>query len=343
MPPPNSRQRAGRKGGRAAAAAAAAAAGRGGAAAGQVDSAAAMEEASGSEAAGLPDSGGSGGSGGGGGGGVDTGDLPYAFSGPCADSPLGELFLDVVHLVAREGFAAEISQCRALCGLTWRRGDVGATSDTLASSLSLQCGAAAARAAPRESFTFVGPGGAELTIAGTTHLIRAAIRGNLPRVLQLIHLGAPLGLVDGALGWRFSALHWASALGHERVVVALLAGKVCGGLTGGTYAGADIEQVCGGLTALARASSWGHAGIVRMLLARGAKQARPGAVLTPAIYWATEHNRAEIVRLLLAAPGAGEALATKSGYTSCTPLRRAIDRGHAEVVALLRAAGAPEA
>ena len=52
-------------------------------------------------------------------------------------------------------------------------------------------------------------------------------------------------------------------------------------------------------------------------------------------------NRIEVVKLLLAAPGASDALKTKN-YNGRTPLKLAIDRGHAEMVALLRAAGAPE-
>ena len=253
---------------------------------------------------------------------------PSPFRGPCADSPLGELFLDVIGLVAARGYAAEVSQCRALCGLTWRRGDRGATNDMIVSSLRLQCGAAQAREAVREDFTFVGPFGGLPTIKGTTQLIRASIQNNLPRLLQLIQLGAPLDLGDQS--WRRSALHWASTMGHELVVAALLEGK---------YKGADVEQACGGWTALETASEWGHVGVVRVLLARGAKQVRPGETET-AMHWAVDGNRIKVVKLLLAAPGASDALKMK--HYGRTPLMYAIDRGRAELVALLRAAGAPE-
>ena len=111
---------------------------------------------------------------------------PAPFRGPCADSPLGELFLDVIGLVAARGYAAEVSQCRALCGLTWRRGDHGATGDMIVSSLRLQCGAAQAREAVREDFTFVLPGFDLETLEGTTQLIRASMLNNLP--LSLIHI-----------------------------------------------------------------------------------------------------------------------------------------------------------
>ena len=254
---------------------------------------------------------------------------PSPFHGPCADSPLGELFLDVIGLVAARGYAAEVSQCRALCGLTWRRGDRGATSDMIVSSLRLQCGAVTAREAVRESFTFVGPYGDLQTLEGSTQLIRASILNNLPRVLQLIQLGAPLDLVDQS--WRYSALHWASRLGHEHIVAALLEGK---------YKGADVDQVCGDInTALELASEWGHVGVVRVLLARGAKQVRPGETET-AMSWAVDLNRIEVVKLLLAAPGASDALKIK--HYGSTLLKWAIIRGRAELIALLRASGAPE-
>ena len=228
------------------------------------------------------------------------------------------------------GYAAEVSQCRALCGLTWRRGDLGATNDMIVSSLRLQSGAAQAREARRESFTFVRPGDGSLeTLQGTTQLIRASIQNNLPRVLQLIQLGAPLDLIEQ--DYKRSALHWASRVAHEHVVAALLEGK---------YKGADVDQVCKDLTALELASYCGHVGVVRMLLARGAKQVRPGETDT-AMHAAVSGNRIEVVKLLLAAPGASDALKTKDSYGD-TPLKIAINQGHAEIEALLRAAGAPK-
>ena len=256
--------------------------------------------------------------------------LPPPFRGPAADSALGERFLDVLPLVAARGCSAEASQALWLCGETWRRGDRGSTNDMIVSSLRLQCGAVQAREARRESFTFVGPGGGLQTIMGSTQLIRATIQNNLPRVLQLIQLGAPLDLVDQGEHFRWPAMVWASRLGHEHVVAALLEGK---------YKGADINQVRGGWTALELASRVGQVGVVRMLLARGAKQVRRGMTYT-AMFYAVCDNRLEVVKLLLAAPGASDALKTKlDGFT---PLKDAIVAGHADIVALLRAAGAPE-
>ena len=78
---------------------------------------------------------------------------------------------------------------------------------------------------------------------------------------------------------------------------------------------------------------------MRVLLARGAKQVRPGRTYT-AMYMAVTNKHIEVVKLLLAAPGASEALKTKFGDR--IPLKWAIDRGHAEIVALLRATDTPE-
>jgi hypothetical protein len=74
------------------------------------------------------------------------------FHGPAADSALGEAFLDALPIVAAVGFAADVSQCVQLCGVTLRAGDRGATNDMLVQSLRLQCGAREARAAGRGDF-----------------------------------------------------------------------------------------------------------------------------------------------------------------------------------------------
>jgi len=119
------------------------------------------------------------------------------------------------------GFACEVSHCLYLCGETWRRGDRGATNDMIARSLEQQCGAAAKRAATRD-------------IHGWTQLMHAAIK-NLPRVLQLVQLGAPLELLD--LAGRM-ALHWACLKGREHIARAPLDGEYEG-------RGADIERLDG--------------------------------------------------------------------------------------------------
>ena len=258
------------------------------------------------------------------------------FRGPAADSELGEAFLDAISIVAAVGFAADASQCVQLCGLTLRAGDRGATNDMLVQSLRLQCGAREARAAGREQFIFVRPWGGLQTFESTTQLVRAAYLNNLPRVLQLIQLGAPLDLVEETWGW--SALHWASRMGHEHVAKALLDGTYEG-------RGATINLRCkSGRTPVLLASSKGHESVVRLLLSRGAKQELQDRGGYTALHDAVLGNHPGVIELLCAAPGAAAALALKTiaAYGSRTPLAMAIGGGRAACEAVLRAHGAPE-
>jgi len=225
-----------------------------------------------------------------------------------------------------------VSHCRELCRLTRdivQRGDVA---DMLAQSLRLQCGAHEARVAGRKDFVFDEGDRAK----ASTQLIRAAILNNLPRVLQLIQLGAPLDLVDETQGW--SALHWASEAGHEHVVKALLDGKYEG-------RGATVDMRSkGGGTALIRASRFGCESVVRLLLSRGAKQELQGNNGLTALHWAVHDDHSGVVALLCSAPGAAAALALKSdAVNGCrTPLGMAIFMRRASCEAVLRAHGAPE-
>jgi hypothetical protein len=256
--------------------------------------------------------------------------------GPAADSALGEAFLDAIGIVAAVGFAADVSQCVQLCGLTYRAGDRGATNDMLVQSLRLQCGAREARAAAREKFAVPSSWGGLETVKGSTQLIRAAILNNLPRVLQLIQLGAPLDLVEGTRGR--SALHWASEMGHEHVAKALLDGKVEG-------RGATVDlRYAGGTTGLMQACGAGHEAVVRLLLSRGAMQELQDENGSTALHWAVYGHRSGVVELLCYAPGAAAALALKTSadFGSRTPLATAINFGHAECEAVLRAHCATE-
>ena len=254
--------------------------------------------------------------------------------GPAADSALGEALIDVIGIVSAVGFAADVSQCAHLCGVTFRAGDRGATNDMLVQSLRLQCSAREARAAGREPLTGLIP--CLETVEGTTQLMRAAILNNLPRVLQLIQLGAPLDLADEARGR--STLHWASRMGHEHVAKALLDGKYEG--RGATV---DVRDKPG-WTALMSASYRGHESVVRLLLSRGAKQELKSDIGDTALHYAVSNDRPAVVALLCAAPGAASALAlkTSAGIGGRTPLAMAIDYGRAACVAVLRAHGAPE-
>ena len=242
----------------------------------------------------------------------------------------------MIGVVSAVGFAADVSQCAQLCGVTFRAGDRGATNDMLVQSLRLQCGAREARAAGREDIAVLMPWVGLQTIAGTTQLMRAAHLNNLPRVLQLIQLGAPLDLVDVSDG--FSALHWASWKGHEHVVKALLDGK-----NEGRGATIDLRDTTG-WTVLMSASQAGRESVVRLLLSRGAKQELQDHEGYTALHYAVFGNCPVVVELLCTAPGAAAALAlkTSAAHGSRSPLSLAIHLGRAAFEAVLRAHGAPE-
>ena len=107
-------------------------------------------------------------------------------------------------------------------------------------------------------------------------------------------VGRTLGL--GGRG-GFTAVRWACIYGREHSGKALLDGKYEGG-------GAEVDALTeGGYTPLMWASMRGHEGIMRLLLARGAK------------------------------------VATRSKYGD-TALSLAMERGHPACAALLRAYGA---
>jgi len=92
------------------------------------------------------------------------------------------------------GFAAEVAHCLCLCGETWRKVDKGATNDLMARSMEKQGWAALrreARAGKRSE-------------NGEKQLMRAAVEDNLPRVLQLMQLGARSSLKKIAAGRRFT-------------------------------------------------------------------------------------------------------------------------------------------
>ena len=273
-----------------------------------------------------------------------TSAAPAPFSGPCADSLAGELLLDVLPIVAAVGFAAEVSHCRALCGLTLRAFQRGDTNDMIVSSLRLQCGEREAKTARREDFfdviaEWTGDGqGARLE--DTTQLIRATMLNNLPRVLQLIQIGAPLDAEDGE---GSTALHWAVSMGHEEIFKALLDGKYEG-------RGAMIEfENQFGTTALVLACEARNSKLVRLLLARGARQDSPShrgyhrgyTGLHVAVY----NDDAEIVSLLAAAPRFAAALTLRApdfrnGGSIMTPLEMAVFYGRRKIKAILRANGA---
>ena len=273
------------------------------------------------------------------------------FHGPAADSHIGERLLDVLPLVAALGFAADVSHCRELCRLTRTIVQRGDTADMLEQSLRLQCGARAARAAAREAFVIFiehdedgRPFPAEeverIVVQGTTQLIRAASLNNLPRALQLIQLGAPLDLFvsdpSDNFNWRRSALHFACDEGNEHIARALLDGK----FEGGRGAAVDCRGGTTLETPLMFACFKGHESIVRLLLARGARQELTSTRGHTAMHAAASVGAAGCLSLLCAAPGAAAALRheDKEGKT---PLLLASSAGIEGAVRVLLEHGAP--
>ena len=170
-------------------------------------------------------------------------------------------------------------------------------------------------------------------VTGTTQLIRAALRNDLPRVLQLVQLGAPLDATDRD-DTPYSALQWACREGRERVAEALLDGKYEG-------RGANIDLLSEGLTPLMLASALEHEGVVRVLLARGASQELQDEYGRTALHVAVQHDHPSIVQLLCAAPGAAATLALRD-KDGRTPLALAVEDGFVACAAVLRAHGASE-
>ena len=115
------------------------------------------------------------------------------------------------------------------------------------------------------------------------------------------------------------------------IIKALLDGKHEG-------RGAAINADGGGYTPLSVACQLGKEGLVRLLLARGARQElQPG--LGTALHLAILSNHVAIVKLLSAAPGFAAALALRD-EDGRTPLALAIHIGRAACEAALRARGA---
>ena len=144
---------------------------------------------------------------------------------------------------------------------------------------------------------------------------------------------APLDLVDGR---GRSALHWACDAGHAAVAAALLDGKI----EGRGAAAIDLQDGNGHTPLVAAVRLRGREGLVRLLLARGARVAPQDADGWTAMHWAVAFNRAAVLALLCAAPDADAALAlrTADGRTA-RRMARSDDLPTCE--GIMRARGAP--
>ena len=125
--------------------------------------------------------------------------------------------------------------------------------------------------------------------------MRAAIDGDEKRVRELIAAGAKLGVVDGV---GYSALHYASDTGHERIVELLLDGKY-----EGKGANIDLQTPARGWSSLILATIYDREAVVRLLLERGADMTLRDRYGRTALSLA-KYNPA--IRALLGAHGARE-------------------------------------
>lgn len=135
-----------------------------------------------------------------------------------------------------------------------------------------------------------------------------------------------LALTSGrSLAGHFDALAVAAQDGDTTKVAALI------------EAGADPNDYRRTYSALMYAAGNGHASVVGLLLAHGARVDHRDHNGDRALLWAAARGHAEVVRLLL---GAGAAVDSADDPYRIKPLMKASENGHLEVVRLLLAAGA---
>ncbi len=153
----------------------------------------------------------------------------------------------------------------------------------------------------------------------------AAMRGDLPAVLELLERGAD---VNAAQGDGMTALHWAAEKGDGNMASALLT------------AGANPEAVTriGQYTPLHLASGSGSAVVARLLLARGAQVDRPtsNSGTTP-LHMGSASGNVELVSVLLDAGAEPNAREREWGQT---PLIFAAAANRADVIRVLIERGA---
>ncbi|KAM0718807.1 hypothetical protein Q7P37_005878 [Cladosporium fusiforme] len=172
-------------------------------------------------------------------------------------------------------------------------------------------------------------------------LVKAAIEGQLPRVLYLLRLGADVDYVDPESDW-FTALDGATVQQRMEVVNALIAaGADVNAMTYGKLtrtpalclaaatgnvdisealidAGADLDASDGGLFGtypLKEAIFSRHSRVVKLLVTAGADIKKTDVIGRNALHWAAENGMEEVVEILLAS-GADPNKQTHSGETA---------------------------
>ena len=270
-----------------------------------------------------------------------------------AHSRRGELFVDVLSIVAGVGFAAEVSRCRQLCGTTWRAGVrradgsldtagfAGGTNDMMVRSLRLQVNWADAARRERRQY--------HMGTDKTTSLIRAIHLNNLVGMLRLVQLGAPLGATD--------------SIGRNAVHHAANAGWTSGNslleklLDFRWRNEGDVvnKRSSVGLSPLCETAKWGGVRHIRALIRHGAHIGVEGAGSwdrTTALHEAVRCSMTrllsqspfagvsyglECLKLLVVAPGAAGAMSC-ADREGLTPHALALKLGKLEAAALLQVA-----
>lgn len=165
-------------------------------------------------------------------------------------------------------------------------------------------------------------GGGEATISPAAAMSRAIYSGDTEAALRLLKDGFD---PDGILPGGAPVLYEAAFAGDERLTQALL------------DKGADVKKKWSLGTPLHGAANSGEAGLVRLLLARGAEiDANDGYQGTPLAQAAAEGHVA-VIRLLLKA--GADPNARRSDHQG-GPLSLAVTKGHEEAIELLLKAGA---
>ena len=229
---------------------------------------------------------------------------PAPFRGPAADSPLGELLLDVLPIAFLHGHALSLHRTRGLCGLTLRE-----------------------RAAP---------GAAVATPYGVGELVERRAAADGVRVVRLAWAtlytrervdergfrGGAADVMARALKAQAPWLRAARMAPRERV-------EEMRGRYGTVY----------GATSLMRAANAGDERRVRELLAAGAPSRCVDSEGWAALHFASARGNTSTVAALLEADAGGFTVNTQD-INGCTPLILACERGHEGAVRALLARGA---
>ena len=256
--------------------------------------------------------------------------------GPPHPAPPPKTLLDVIALVAMNGYAAEVERCVDVCTSCRTNAELWArvvdlqhapTGGEFEAVSRLMHFAAQGDVARVRELLGRGASVDQRDSGGRTTLYHGSHGGHVSVVRELLDRGAG---VDACAHDGWSPLLVAAARGHTAVVEELLAHG----------ADANVRDGDGG-TPLMHAAIYGQTDAARALLRAGADVNAQDHDGWSALILAAFSGMIDVVRLLLAAPGVNVNLATSGGRTQGrTALSWACDRGRVAIAELLEAAGA---